>query len=105
MRVTEDHILEIIWSDSELSTIQIHERASAYARTPTSWFDNLFGWLPFFCRSIEFPWLWATLDRLYDKGLIDLRYGKEPLPERGMRPQVYWSITPKGVQYARDYTD
>jgi PadR family transcriptional regulator, regulatory protein PadR len=51
-------------------------------------------------RSVTFGSLYATLERLEQKGLISSELG-EPTPERGGRAKKYFRVTTKGLREVR----
>lgn len=51
-------------------------------------------------RSVTFGSLYATLERLGQKGLISSELG-EPTPERGGRAKKYFRVTTKGLREVR----
>jgi len=51
-------------------------------------------------RSVTFGSLYATLERLQEKGLISSELG-EPTPERGGRAKKYFRVTAKGLREVR----
>lgn len=51
-------------------------------------------------RSVTFGSLYATLERLQQKGLISSELG-EPTPERGGRAKKYFRVTTKGLREVR----
>jgi DNA-binding PadR family transcriptional regulator len=52
-------------------------------------------------REISLGSIYATLDRLENKGLVSSELG-EPTPERGGRAKKYFSVTAKGVREVRE---
>src|ERR1700692_293832 len=52
-------------------------------------------------RSVTFGSLYATLERLEQKGLISSELG-EPTPERGGRAKKYFRVTTKGLREVRE---
>jgi PadR family transcriptional regulator PadR len=51
-------------------------------------------------RAVTFGSLYATLERLEQKGLISSELG-EPTPERGGRAKKYFRVTTKGLREVR----
>jgi PadR family transcriptional regulator, regulatory protein PadR len=51
-------------------------------------------------RTVTFGSLYATLERLEQKGLISSELG-EPTPERGGRAKKYFRVTAKGLREVR----
>jgi PadR family transcriptional regulator PadR len=51
-------------------------------------------------RAVTFGSLYATLERLEQKGLISSQLG-EPTPERGGRAKKYFRLTAKGLREVR----
>ena len=51
-------------------------------------------------RSVTFGSLYATLERLEQKGLVSSTLG-EPTPERGGRAKKYFRVTTKGLREVR----
>jgi PadR family transcriptional regulator, regulatory protein PadR len=51
-------------------------------------------------REVALGSIYATLDRLEQKGLVESSLG-EPTPERGGRAKRYFHITPAGLQAVR----
>src|SRR6202166_2799334 len=52
-------------------------------------------------RPVTFGSLYATLERLEQKGLISSELG-EPTPERGGRAKKYFRVTTKGLREVRE---
>jgi PadR family transcriptional regulator, regulatory protein PadR len=51
-------------------------------------------------RPIALASVYATLDRLVERGLVETKLG-DPTPERGGRAKKYFRITAKGVREVR----
>ena len=51
-------------------------------------------------RPVALASVYATLDRLVERGLVETELG-DPTPERGGRAKKYFSITAKGIREAR----
>jgi PadR family transcriptional regulator, regulatory protein PadR len=51
-------------------------------------------------RPVALASVYATLDRLVERGLVETEIG-DPTPERGGRAKKYFKITGKGVREAR----
>ena len=51
-------------------------------------------------REVSRGAMYATLDRLESKGLLDSRVG-DPTPQRGGRGKRYVSVTPDGIEALR----
>lgn len=51
-------------------------------------------------RPVALASVYATLDRLVERGLVQTEIG-DPTPERGGRAKKYFKITSKGVREAR----
>jgi PadR family transcriptional regulator PadR len=52
-------------------------------------------------REVALGSVYATLDRLQEKGLVCSELG-EPTPERGGRAKRYFRLTPKGLREVRE---
>ena len=52
-------------------------------------------------REVALGSVYASLDRLEDKGLVSSTLG-DPTPERGGRAKRYFRVTAKGAREARD---
>jgi DNA-binding PadR family transcriptional regulator len=52
-------------------------------------------------REVAFGTVYATLERLQEKGLVRSDLG-DPTPERGGRGKRYFRVTPTGLQKVRD---
>jgi PadR family transcriptional regulator PadR len=52
-------------------------------------------------REVSLGSIYATLERLQEKGLVSSKLG-EPTPERGGRAKRYFSVTAKGVREIRE---
>jgi PadR family transcriptional regulator PadR len=52
-------------------------------------------------RDVAFGTVYATLERLQEKGLLRSDLG-DPTPERGGRAKRYFRITPTGLRKVRD---
>jgi PadR family transcriptional regulator, regulatory protein PadR len=51
-------------------------------------------------RPVALASVYATLDRLVERGLVEAELG-EPTPERGGRAKKYFKITAKGIREVR----
>ena len=52
-------------------------------------------------RNVAFGTVYATLERLQEKGLVSSKLG-EASPQRGGRARRYFRVTPTGLQTVRD---
>jgi PadR family transcriptional regulator, regulatory protein PadR len=52
-------------------------------------------------RTVAIAAVYAALDRLEDRGLVDSRQG-DPTPERGGRAKRFFSVTGSGLKAVRD---
>jgi DNA-binding PadR family transcriptional regulator len=52
-------------------------------------------------RSISIALVYATLDRLQDRGLVTSWMG-DPTPERGGRAKRFFEVTAKGIRQIKD---
>jgi DNA-binding PadR family transcriptional regulator len=52
-------------------------------------------------RAISVAVVYATLDRLEDRGLVTSSIG-DPTPERGGRAKRYFRVTPRGLRQVRE---
>jgi PadR family transcriptional regulator PadR len=52
-------------------------------------------------REVALGSVYAALERLEQKGLVNSRWG-DPTPERGGRSKRYYGVTSKGLREARD---
>jgi len=52
-------------------------------------------------RSVPIALVYATLDRLQDRGLV-LSWKGDPTPERGGRAKRFFEVTAKGIRQIKD---
>jgi DNA-binding PadR family transcriptional regulator len=52
-------------------------------------------------RVVALAAVYAALDRLEERGLVDSRWG-DPTPERGGRAKRFFSVTAKGLKAVRE---
>jgi PadR family transcriptional regulator PadR len=84
-------------TDLELMVLVAAMRLSedAYGVTITRQIEQSTG------RNVAVAVVYATLDRLEDRGLVTSFIG-DPTPERGGRAKRFFRVTAKGIRQARD---
>ena len=73
----------------------LRRREDAYGVTITREIEETGG------RSVAVAVVYATLDRLNDRGLVTRSYG-DPTPERGGRAKMFFQVTGRGIQQIKD---
>ena len=73
----------------------LRRREDAYGVTITREIEETSG------RSVAVAVVYATLDRLEDRGLVTHLYG-DPTPERGGRAKKFFQVTGRGIQQIKD---